>query len=175
MNIWIVRRECLKHVFLPRINFIVALLMKTSVMLTIPMPKRFGKRLIWLQCVNTMFETFREMSLNFYHLDPLHYFSSPGLSWDACLKMTKQPLDLFTDPDKYLFTEKGMRGGVSAICNRYAKANNPYLSEGYDPTEEASYITYLDCNNLYGYCCPYAMDSSIAGCASPYLLESFGS
>ena len=76
-----------------------------------------------------VFEAFHEVSLNFYHLDPLHYFSSPGLSWDACLKMTKQPLDLFTDPNKYLFTEKGMRGRVSAICNRFAKANNPYLPE----------------------------------------------
>ncbi len=75
-------------------------------------------------------EAFREMSLNYYDLDPLHYFSSPGLSWDD-FKMTKQPLDLFTDPDKYLFSEKGMRGGVSMISNRHAEANNPYLAQGY--------------------------------------------
>lgn len=44
-----------------------------------------------------------------------------------------------------------MRGGVSVICNRYAKANNPYLAQGYEETQENSYIVYLDCNNLYGY------------------------
>jgi len=98
-----------------------------------------------------IFEAFREMSLNYYELDPMHYYSGPGKSWNACLKMTKQPLDLFTDPDKYLFSEKGMRGCVSMISNRHAEANNPYLAQGYDATKETSYITYLDCNNLYGY------------------------
>ena len=98
-----------------------------------------------------VFESFRKTSLKNYKLDPLHYFSSPGLSWDACLKMTGVPLELFTTPDMYLFSEKGMRGGVSLICNRYAKANNPYLPESYVASEDTSYITYLDCNNLYGY------------------------
>ena len=27
--------------------------------------------------------------LDYYGLDPCHYFSSPGLSWDAMLKMTR--------------------------------------------------------------------------------------
>jgi RNase P subunit RPR2 len=98
-----------------------------------------------------VFEEFRKMSLNFYKLDPLHYYSSPGLSWDACLRMTDVSLELLTDPDKYLFIEKGMRGGVSMISNRYAKANNKYLVQGYDENVEPSYIMYLDCNNLYGY------------------------
>src|SRR6218665_2723891 len=91
------------------------------------------------------------MSLNYYDLDPMHYFSGPGLSWDARLKMTKQPLDLFTDPHKYLFSEKGMHGCVSMISNRHAEANNPYLAKGYNASKETSYITYPDCNNLYGY------------------------
>ena|SRR6218665_1201429 len=95
-------------------------------------------------------EAFREMSLN-VDLDPMHYYSGPGLSLDACLKMTKQPLDLFTDPEKYLSSVKGMRGGVSMISNRHAEANSPYLAQGYDASKETSYITYLDCNNLYGY------------------------
>ena len=75
-----------------------------------------------------VFEEFRKMSLNFYKLDPLHYVSSPGLSWDACLKMTNVTLELLTDPDHYLFIEKGMRGGVSMISHRHAKANNPISS-----------------------------------------------
>ena len=35
-----------------------------------------------------VFEKFTSESLKFYKLDPSHYFSSPGLSWDAMLKMT---------------------------------------------------------------------------------------
>ena len=60
-----------------------------------------------------VFEEFRTMAMNYYKLDPLHYYSTPGLSFDACLKMTGVSLELLTDPDMYLFIEKGMRGGVS--------------------------------------------------------------
>ena len=83
----------------------------------------------------------------------MHYVSNPGLSWDACLKMTNVTLELITDPDHYLFIEKGMRGGVSMISHRHAKANIPYLLDqgGYDANVEKSYIMYLDCNNLYGF------------------------
>ena len=35
-----------------------------------------------------VFEIFIDTCLKFYKLDPWHYFSSPGLSWDAMLKMT---------------------------------------------------------------------------------------
>ena len=35
-----------------------------------------------------VFETFIGTCLEFYKLDPYHYFRSPGLSWDAMLKMT---------------------------------------------------------------------------------------
>jgi hypothetical protein len=64
--------------------------------------------------------------------------------------MTGVELELLTDPDMHLFIEKGMRGGVSMITHRYAKANNPYI-EGHDPDQEANYIMYLDANNLYGW------------------------
>jgi hypothetical protein len=50
-----------------------------------------------------VFEEFRKMTLNYYGLDALHYFSSPGLSFDACLKMTIVTLELMTDPGQYMF------------------------------------------------------------------------
>ena len=34
-----------------------------------------------------VFEKFINMCLDYYELDPCHYFSSPRLSWDAMLKM----------------------------------------------------------------------------------------
>ena len=46
---------------------------------------------------------------SYYGLDPCHYFSSTGLSWQAMLKMTKIELKLISDNDMYLFAEKGMR------------------------------------------------------------------
>ena len=43
--------------------------------------------------------------MKFYELDPCHYFSFPGLSWDVMLKMTGIEFKK-TDIDKYLFIEK---------------------------------------------------------------------
>ena len=60
-----------------------------------------------------MFEKFIKTCLDYYGLDPCLYFSSPGLSWDAMLKMTGVELELISDIDIHLFIEKGMRGGVS--------------------------------------------------------------
>ena len=55
-----------------------------------------------------VFEKFIATCLKFYGLDPCHYFSSPGLSWDAMLKMTGIKLEKISDTDKYLFIDKGL-------------------------------------------------------------------
>ena len=97
-----------------------------------------------------VFENFRRTCLQYYKLDPCHYFTSPGLSWDAMLKMTDIKLELMTDIDMFQFIEKGLRGGISYIANRYGKANNKYMKE-YDEKAPSKYIMYLDANNLYGW------------------------
>ena len=66
------------------------------------------------------------------------------------LKYTKVKLDLISDPDMFLMVERGVRGGVSTVTKRYAKANNRYI-KGYDNTQTSVYIPYLDANNLYGW------------------------
>ena len=63
-----------------------------------------------------VFEKFIKTCLEYYKLDPCHYFSSPGLSWDAMLKMTGVKLELISDMDMHLFIEKEIRGGISYIC-----------------------------------------------------------
>ena len=75
------------------------------------------------------FEKFISMCLKYYGLNPCHYFSAPGFSWDAMLKMTKIELEKISEPDKYMFFEQGIRGGVSYINKRYNKANNKYCPD----------------------------------------------
>ena len=74
-----------------------------------------------------IFENFRRTCLLYYKLDPTHYFTSPGLSWDAMLKMTGIKLELMTDVDMFQFIEKGLRGGISYIAIRHREANNKYV------------------------------------------------
>ena len=97
-----------------------------------------------------VFQNFQEYYINIYGLDPAHYVSLPGSSWDAMLKMTGIRLDLISDVEMQLFIEKGMRGGVSYIAHRHAEANNKYM-KNYNKSKESSYIMYLDANNLYGW------------------------
>ena len=96
-----------------------------------------------------VFEKFIYTCLKYYGLDPCHYFSSLELSRDAMLKMTDIKLEKISDINKYLFIEKGLRGGISYIAKRYAKANNKYIND-YDHKKPSTFISYLDMNNLYG-------------------------
>lgn len=97
-----------------------------------------------------IFENFRDNSIKLYKLDPAHYFTLPGYSWDCMLKTTKVNIELFTDIDKVTFVERGLRGGISQCSLRYCKANNKYL-EDFDPNESSSFLMYFDVNNLYGW------------------------
>ena len=55
-----------------------------------------------------------------------------------------------SDIDRYLFIEKGLRGGISYIAKRYAKANNKYMND-YDPKKLSTFMSCFDMNSLYGW------------------------
>ena len=97
-----------------------------------------------------VFENLRDMCIKEYELDPAHFLSLPGLTWQACLKKTNIELDLLADYDILLMVEEGIRGGICHSIHRYAKANNKYM-KNYRNNEELPYIQYLDANNLYGW------------------------
>ena len=97
-----------------------------------------------------VFENFRKTCLKHYKLDPAHYYTSPGLAWDACLKTTGQHLQLLHDYDMLMMFERGIRGGITHISKRYTEANNKYM-KNYNPEKESKFSQYLDANNLYGW------------------------
>ena len=96
-----------------------------------------------------VFESFRTKCIADYKLDPAHYFSSPHFTYDAFLRFSGVKLDLLTDINQYFFLERGIRGGLSTVAKRYAKANHPNIS-GYDSSKPTVHILDLDANNLYG-------------------------
>ena len=96
-------------------------------------------------------ERFRDMCMENYSLDCLHYYTSPGLSYDAALKMSGVCLDLIKDPNMYHMFELQTRGGISMVTKQFARANNPYIPKTFDKNKPRKYLMYLDANNLYGY------------------------
>ena len=97
-----------------------------------------------------VFENFRDLCLKIYKLDPVYYFTAPGLAWDACLKITDIQLELLSDVNMLLMFEKGIRGGISIISNRYGEANNKYMKK-FNKKKLNKFLMYLDANNLYGW------------------------
>ena len=100
-----------------------------------------------------MYEAFRDTCLRHYSLDPVHFYTSPGLTWKACFKHTGIKLELLTDPEMLLMFERRISGGITQVVRKYAAANNPYMGDKFDPNEDTTYLQYLDANNLYGWEC----------------------
>ena len=98
-----------------------------------------------------MFESFRNSCLLTYQLDPTHFYTSPGLAWQACLKKTGVKLELLTDLDILLMFEHGIRGGIPQAVHQYAKTNNKYMGNKFNDEEQSRFLQYLDANNLYGW------------------------
>ena len=103
-----------------------------------------------------VFQSFRETMLRDCGLDCLHFPSLPSMSLQMALKMTDVELDLICDPDIYLTIESGIRGGMSYVAQRYARANEPSLPD-YRPDEPTSHLAYWDCNSLYATCQTYPL------------------
>ena len=98
-----------------------------------------------------VYEAFRDTCLKHNKLDPVHFYTSPGLVWKASLKHTGIKLELLTDPDMLLMFERGNRGGITQAVHKYTSANNKYMGVRFDTKSESSYLQYLDANNLYGW------------------------
>jgi hypothetical protein len=64
-----------------------------------------------------IFENFRDVCMKHYKLDPAWYYTSPGLAWDAALKLTDVELELLNDYDMILMIKQGIRGGISTISH----------------------------------------------------------
>ena len=94
-----------------------------------------------------IYRTFGKCHWETFHLDPLHYYSLPGLSWDTMLKYTKIELDLITGTDMYQMVEKG---GNSNISHMYAASNHPNMTT-YNENEKIRTLTYQDANALYSW------------------------
>ena len=99
--------------------------------------------------LSNVFEAFRNDCLKCHKLDPAHFYTTPGLAWQASLKKTGVKLELLTDPGMKLMFEKGIRGGITQAVHRYVKANNKYMDEKFHPKEKSSFLQYLDANSLF--------------------------
>ena len=98
-----------------------------------------------------VFKSSRRVCVENYGLDPLHFYTAPGLAWKACLKKTGVSLKLLLDPDMLLMFERRIREGITQSIHRWDDANNPYMGSEYDKSKPTKYLQYLDANNLYGW------------------------
>jgi len=97
-----------------------------------------------------IFENFRNNCVANYCLDPAHYYTLPGFTWDAMLKHMRVRFELLTDIDMVIFIERSIRSCLNQCSSRYVHANNKYM-RSFDPSKPSSYLMYYDVNNLYGW------------------------
>ena len=96
------------------------------------------------------FENFRDLCMEYYGLDPAHYYTLPNFAWEAMLLKTGVEIEQLHDREMYEMVEQGMRGGMCQVSHKLAEASNKYMDEAFDENKPSSYINYLDANNLYG-------------------------
>ena len=123
--------------------------------------------------LSDVFENFRAICMKNYGFDTAHYFVSPGLAWDAMLKMTGVELELMRKREMHDIIDKGIRGGICNILHKHAVANNIYFPETYNNNLPSSYILYLDMNNLYGTAMSEPLPEKEFAFLSPEQVENF--
>ena len=85
-----------------------------------------------------VFTVFRRMCLSYHRIYPVHCYTTPGLSWQAALRMNDVTLELLDNVEIHQFIELGVHVGVSVISHRHATTDNDHV------------LSYVDANNLYG-------------------------
>jgi len=106
-----------------------------------------------------IFNTYIRNNIKNFGIDPTNYITVSSYGYDMMKSLI--PYDYIETFDNDNFDiiadlKKNIRGGLTMAVNRYAKANNKYMSS-YNPNEESSFIQYLDANSLY----PTAMSMRI--------------
>ena len=76
-----------------------------------------------------VFEYFRKMGLNIYHLHPVKFHLAPGLAWQTSLKKAEVKLEFLTDSDILLMVEKSIIGAIYHAIHQYAKANDKHMTD----------------------------------------------
>ncbi|PAA74963.1 hypothetical protein BOX15_Mlig020163g11 [Macrostomum lignano] len=109
-----------------------------------------------------IFENFRKISMQEDGLDPVHFISTPGLSFASALKSIKSGIELLTDAQMYSLFERGIRGGMSFVNIHKVQATSAAgASTGVDSNEDVdggtptihaglTELLAVDANNLYG-------------------------
>ena len=96
-----------------------------------------------------VFQKFWKVCLKAYKLDPVDFFSTPNLSWDAMLFITGVDLGLLSDIDMLLFFERRIRGGINGIGElRHFRANNRDL-DVFDESKANVFGAFFDVTSLY--------------------------
>ena len=113
-----------------------------------------------------VFQAFLDTCLKNYGLDPAHFYTAPGLAWQALLKTAAEycehekrrkecelcpdefRLELLTNLDMLLMVEKDIRGAVTQAVKRYARANNKYMKDLFNHDKLNIYLQYVDANNI---------------------------
>ena len=85
--------------------------------------------------------------MDFYKLDPLHYYTTTGYAWDAALRMSRVDIHLISSKDMYHFVGNSIRGGISMTSTRHAQANNPSFPSTYNASLPRQDLIYLDANS----------------------------
>ena len=94
----------------------------------------------------SVFERFRQKTLDQDGLDPVHFVSLPGLSFLSAFKMTGERIDLLRDLEMYTFFERGIRGGMTFVNKHLVRKE----TITHNHTQLTQHLAYIDQNNLYG-------------------------